>query len=370
MSSDGVRKRVLVFGSLRDRGEPCGITNSVYNVVDSELGSHFDIQVISTFRGAGERSLAQRMFYGLFLALSTFLRALISRAAIVDINTASDRDLTKHAAVVLAATAAGAKCIIRIHGGGFARYFASYSPTKRRFVRFLLRLADRVVVLSEGWREQVQEMEPKSKLIVIPNSISARDYVAIASQRDYRRQDILLLANLCAEKGHFDALEACVPVFKRYSAVKLIFAGDEREPGARKALAARAEELGLADRVVFAGPVQDDIKLRTFAESGVFILPSHTENMPLSIMEAMSSGLPVVATRVGAIPEMICDGETGLLIEAHDTGALANQILELLDDEDLRRSMGARASAMACDRWNIERAVQLNCSLYDDLTSR
>jgi glycosyltransferase involved in cell wall biosynthesis len=106
---------------------------------------------------------------------------------------------------------------------------------------------------------------------------------------------------------------------------------------------ARAAELGLSDDVEVLGWVSGAAKQRVLAEGTIYVLPSYAEGLPISVLEAMEAGMPVVATAVGGIPDAIEDGAEGFLVSPGDINSLVNRISQLLQDSDLRSRMGLAA---------------------------
>src|SRR5258706_7407686 len=178
---------------------------------------------------------------------------------------------------------------------------------------------------------------------------------------------VLMLGNFCERKGHFDAVEAAGIVRNAPPAAIFLFYVSERDPGVLSQLHLLVRAKGLEDTVRFVAPVFGSEKLEQLAKATVFILPSHTENMPIAVMEAMAAGLPVVATRVGAIPEMIEDGRTGVLVEPRSPDELARVLIDLLGNVDKQRSLGMRAAETARSRWDRELIGKQTAELYDSL---
>ena len=118
---------------------------------------------------------------------------------------------------------------------------------------------------------------------------------------------------------------------------------------------------GVAEAVEVAG-ARDDVP-EVLAAADVFVLSSLSECLPISILEAMAAGLPVVATRVGGVPELVADGETGLLVPAADPTALAQALRTLIEDADLRRRMGATGRERARERFDLPRFRQAHVNL-------
>jgi len=121
-------------------------------------------------------------------------------------------------------------------------------------------------------------------------------------------------------------------------------------------------ELGIAERVTFLGEVRDVPAV--LARARLFVLPSRSEGIPLTVLEAMARGLPVVATRVGGLPEVVVEGKTGYLVPPADPAALAEAILTVWRDPGGGRAMGRTGRQRAEDRFNVRRMVADYETLY------
>ena len=170
-----------------------------------------------------------------------------------------------------------------------------------------------------------------------------------------------VVARLEPEKGHPTLLEAWPQVLRSVPDSYLLIVG---EGSRREALEAQARELRVAHRVVFTGR-RDDVPAVT-AALDVAVLPSYREAQGLSILEAMALSRPVVASNVGGIPEMITDGETGLLVPPHDADALATAIIRLLRDHPFADVIGRRGHDLVHDRFCIELMVSAIQTIYDE----
>ena len=165
------------------------------------------------------------------------------------------------------------------------------------------------------------------------------------------------VGRLDPEKG-FDSLVRALPALQ--ASATLVGDGAERDR-----LDMLATELGVRDRFAITGWTED--VRRHLASFTVFCLPSRSESFPLSVVEAMLAGLPVVATDVGSVAEAVHHGETGFLVPPNDVDALADALRRLLDDPELRGSMGARGRELALERFTAERMVASFEALYEEL---
>src|SRR4029450_3171936 len=132
----------------------------------------------------------------------------------------------------------------------------------------------------------------------------------------------------------------------RVDAASLVVLGDGPE---RPRLEARRDELGLGDRVRFLGTGTRSDVVRLFRAADVALLTSAWENLPHTVLEALAAGTPVVATAVGGVPEVVREGENGLLVPAGDVAAIAGAIDRLSRDEDLRATLAAQAAGSVAE---------------------
>jgi glycosyltransferase involved in cell wall biosynthesis/CelD/BcsL family acetyltransferase involved in cellulose biosynthesis len=138
----------------------------------------------------------------------------------------------------------------------------------------------------------------------------------------------------------------------------------------REALLELRDSLGLQDRVTFEGDVWETRPADRIADHDLFVLPSRLEGLPMTVMEAMLAGLPIVATDVGSVREAVRDGETGLVVPPGDPEALASAIVALRDDPERRREMGMRARRIAEELFTAQSTADAYAELYAELLER
>jgi len=169
-------------------------------------------------------------------------------------------------------------------------------------------------------------------------------------------------------KNHRLLLEAFSVASSKCSKLKLWLVGDGK---LRSSVKEMVQNLGLRDRVLFLGTRSDIPKL--MACSDIFVLSSKWEGLPLVVIEAMAAGKPVVATAVGGVPELVENGLTGLLVPSDNANALAEALLLLAEDPELRQVMGQKGQKKAIDRFDISRTAReyeaLYCKLLEERKS-
>lgn len=220
------------------------------------------------------------------------------------------------------------------------------------------RLAHRVVANSCAARDcLVDEGVAPSAITVIPNGIDMRRFPAPLPRLKGRR--VVMVANLRPGKGHEILLQAAAAVLRRFPDTQFTIAGDGPR---RTELQRMAAMLGVDRAVTFLGHRTDVPGL--LREHDVFAFPSFMEAAPNAVMEAMAAGLPVVATRVGGIPEVVQHEETGLLTEAGDAEGLAAALLRVLADDGLAGQVAAAGRRLVETRHSLERMTREFEGLY------
>ncbi len=224
--------------------------------------------------------------------------------------------------------------------------------------RVAFRTAHAIVANSTACAEHLRgEGVPDTRVRLIRNGVDTTAFAAPRPRRPLRR--LVTVANLRPEKGHDVLMDAAPLILARYPDAEFHIAGSGNRA---EAVAARAAARGVSGSVHFLGECADVARL--LADSDIFVLPSHSEGLPNAVMEAMSAALPVVATRVGGIPELITSGVTGSLVPARDPEALASAVLHLMDHPELAAALGESARRLAQSEYGFSRMVASTEELY------
>jgi glycosyltransferase involved in cell wall biosynthesis len=206
-----------------------------------------------------------------------------------------------------------------------------------------------------------RERFPAEKVCVIPNGVDVNRFCPKPVDPQLRQAIGLpagapvagILAALRPEKNHSMFLDVAARALKDVPTAHFLVIGDGAE---RPCLERRAAELGIAARVHFLGTRPDIPELLALLD--VLLLTSLNEANPVSILEGLACGKPVVATRVGSIPETVIDGEVGYLVESGSAEAMARRVVELFRDPSLATALGTAGRRHVVDRWSVERMVE------------
>jgi glycosyltransferase involved in cell wall biosynthesis len=337
-------KRIVMLGSGREvRG---GISAMVNVCFDQGLFDRWEAQYLPTHCDGTKARKAAR-------ALASFARfaGLVAsgRVALVHAHIASGASFWRKLAFIVLARAFAVPYVLHVHAGDFGDYYERLGGPARALLRWLYRGAQRVIALSPAWREPIATAVPEARIDVIPNPVAIPTWNAHAAPR---RPVALFLGVVRAEKGVYDLLAAWPRVLARLPEAQLVIAGSGEVERAR----ALAQETGFGSSVEFPGWVGPEEKARLLAKASTLVLPSHFEALPMAVLEGMAAGLPIVATRVGAIPDAVGEG-AGLLVEPQDPEALAQALVTALGDGAARIAMGATARLRARETYSAETVV-------------
>jgi sugar transferase (PEP-CTERM/EpsH1 system associated) len=248
-------------------------------------------------------------------------------------------------------------------------------PRRKRIVvnRLLLQRRDRVVGVGEAVREALIRNEgiPPQRVEVIYNGIDLAPFSpdGVSPPAEVRREigvgaeDLVILqvARLDYLKDHATAVRTLAHVARHRPDARLLLAGEGPE---REGIEKLIREHDLGRHVLLLGQRTDVPRL--LAAADLFLLTSISEGIPLTVIEAMAAGLPVVATGVGGLAEVVEEGKTGLLAPAGDHAALARDLLRLAEDPGLRAEMGRRGRERAFARFSEDQMVERYRQLYNE----
>ena len=286
----------------------------------------------------------------------------------------------KDAPFVLLCKLFGRKVMIHQHNKGMSRY------VDRRPYRWLLPLVyrnTRVMLLSWYLYPDIERVVRREQVVVCPNGIPQRGgdenekRLTINENEDENIQEpiactsgifnsqfsilnfqeaphLLFLSNLIPSKGVYVLLDACRLLRERGVAFACDFVGGETKEIDRATFEAAVRERGLEGMVCYQGPKYGEEKEGYWCDADIFVQPTYEDCFPLTIVEAMQHGKPVVSTDEGAVPDLVKDGENGFVCPRKDAHALADALERLIADPVLRRQMGETGYARYKELYTLE----------------
>ncbi len=272
------------------------------------------------------------------------------------------------------------KRVYHLHNKGIKNYQDRYLDDK--LYRMVFRNS-KVILLSEYLYPDIQKYLPKSDVYYcangIPGNISVNDSDSVLGRKINEKQisngdytslvEILFLSNLIKSKGIYILLETCQLLSKRKLNFHITIVGDAGDITVKQ-LQQKIIELELISQVTYVGRQIGREKKIYFQRADLFVHPTYEDCQPLVILEAMQHGLPVVSTFEGAIPEIVRDGESGLLVPKHDAYALADKLEVLIKNPSLRASMGAAGHNLFLREYTLEAFEMRFVKIMNDILSK
>jgi glycosyltransferase involved in cell wall biosynthesis len=230
--------------------------------------------------------------------------------------------------------------VVSLRGGdvpGFRPYdFATYHRLIGPFLRVVWRNAGGVVANSIGLRDLGQAFDPKTPIDIIPNGVDAERFVPAPRSWDPPR--MLFVGRVVYQKGLDVLFRALGQLQSLPWELSIIGDGTQAER-----LRAMADEMDMMERLHLLGWQHNDDLVHQYQRANLFVYPSRHEGMPNAVLEAMATGLPVLATRIAGNEELVVPGETGVLVPSEDQDALEKALSDLIPDSQGREVMGGRA---------------------------
>lgn len=240
-----------------------------------------------------------------------------------------------------------------------------------RLDKLLLNRFDKVIAVSNDLRDKILKNAAfQDKVVVINNGVDVNKFQLTSRDSQIKKSIgiiegepvIVSIGRLTEEKGQIYLIKAFAGIVSEYPGAKLLFVGDGP---LRSFLESEARSLELENNVIFAGIRNDIPEMLIMAD--IFVLPSLEEAMPMALLEAMAAKMPIVATRVGAVSNIIKDGHSGLLVEPKDPVALSRSIVCLLQNKDMARSFGENSYNSVRNNFSSDRMAREYIKAYNSL---
>lgn len=351
------RQQIIMLGT---RFDTMGGVASVVNVYrKAGLFDRFSIFYIPTHCDGNAIAKSKVMLAGFIKA--TFL-LITGRASLLHAHVASRSSFWRKTIFMTPFLLMRIPIILHLHGAEFTIFYEQEcGSVRKRLVRYVFNRASRVVVLSSAWKTWVEGISTNPHVVAIYNPALLPE---IATPWEGRKQGtVLFLGRLGKRKGVYDLLDAAAQVVPKHPHLRLWLGGD----GELEQVKARAKELGISDHVELLGWVNGADKDRYLQTSMIYALPSYNEGLPMSVLEAMAAGLPILSTPIGGIPEAVTDGIEGFLVEPSDVPALAARLDHLLSEQGLAEKLGAASRHKVETTFSAEAILPQVEQLYREL---
>ncbi|WP_026496127.1 glycosyltransferase family 4 protein [Butyrivibrio sp. WCD3002] len=360
MGTENSRKKICMI--VQERTVKGGIAAVIENYYGSRLEKDFDITYVESYCDGSK-------WKKLFKALSAYkeFRHVLrtNRPDAVHVHSSFGPSFFRKMPIIIMAHNKKIPIINHIHGSALDELYTNAGSFKKYLVRKIYGYCTRVVVLSEEWKEKLSVIVPSDRITVVSNYCKLYPEMAddkSLSQRFEKRQ-ILYLGRFDNLKGVVDIPAIADIVKKKFSDVRFVLGGTgETEP-----VISEIERLGLQDTVILPGWITGDEKEKLLRESAIFLLPSHMEAMPMSILEAMGYALPIVSTEVGGIPQVVAKDVNGKLYAPQNASGMAQGIMDYLSDYEAYAAAARKSLEIADEKYSFDAHIDKLEKIYDEV---
>lgn len=336
ISKPKLPKILMVGMSLtKTRG---GISTLIGEILNSDLKDDFSVEYIESqaedFKGFDKLILAVKAVF-LFV-----VKILTKNPSLVYVHIGSNASLYRESFFVVLAKIFGKKTVAHFHAGDVDEYLEKQSKLGRKFISWAIGQSDKLIAVSKDSAEKLQKLAPKNEIEIIVNAIDTKPFAFSPNRFETRTKIVRLLfvGAMGKLKGETDLADALKILSTKNTNFRVSFLGFGGEN-----LQKYCAEIGIENFIEFVGAVSLTKRLAFFEKADIFVLPTYAEAMPMSVIEAMATGLPIVSTTVGGIPELVEESEEGFLIEPANARKLAEKLSILISDKGLREKMGKKA---------------------------
>lgn len=337
-----------------------GIAAVVNGYRCSQLEKDYKIIYVESYNDGGKLSKFLKGVFGYFHFAKVLL---VDKPDLVHIHSSFGSSFYRKLPFIYTAYWTKKPIINHIHGADFDAFYLNTSEKKRKLIKKAYNRCSVLLALSAEWKECFTHIVPEHKITILEN-YSFLHKVAM-EQRINRKcnNTVLFLGELGKRKGCYDIPAVLEQVVKEVPDVKFILGGTGSEAD-EASINKLFQEKGIADHVVFPGWVRGEVKDMLLREADVFFLPSYNEGMPMSVLDAMGYGLPVVSTNVGGIPKIVHDGENGYCCNAGEIKEFSKNIIRLLQDYNKRTTFSKKSFDMVTNKHSLENHLQMLEQIY------
>lgn len=353
----GKSLKILMIGS--NTNVKGGMTTVVQSFLRHRFSPGIHLDFIPTHSEKG--AIYNAGFFGISL-IRIFFHLIFKRPQIIHMHMSERGSFIRKYIVFKLSKAFGIKVLVHTHGAEFKEYYEASKPAVKKRISDLLKNADKVITLGRSWEMIIKEIESEADTTILMNSIPIPHFQRLAVNE--AELNVLFLAVLIERKGILDLIHASVPVVEQAAkrGKKIIFhiAGDGKLKEAAMEL---VSSLGIESSYRFHGWVDEAQKKNLLQLADLFVLPSYNEGLPMSILEALSYGMPVISTNVGSIEEAVFEGVNGYLIPPGEIESLSEK-MNLIIYSDGLKMMGKKSRELAENNFDNEKYFQKVEKLY------
>lgn len=346
---------------VQDKMVKGGIAAVISGYYGSNLEQDFDITYVESYKDGSKLLKFFKALSGYF----KFLKCLIfNKPDIVHIHSSFGASFYRKIPFIYMANWAKIPVVNHVHGADFNVFYTNASEKKKNLIKKVYNKCTKFIALSNEWKENLSKIVSEDKIVIIENySVINEQAFEQRLNRDCNNT-VLFLGELGPRKCCYDIPDVVEKVVSKIPNAKFVFAGDGiGKDHIREAI----KEKGLLNNIHLPGWVRGEQKDKLLKQADIFFLPSYNEGMPMSILDSMGYGLPIISTLVGGIPNIVHNDKNGYLFEPGDIEDFSNAIVDLLTNSEKRINFAKASFQIANDKYSLDCHIEKLKSVYKSM---
>ena len=353
------RKKVCMI--VQDKMVKGGIAAVISGYYGSILEEKYQMIYVESYKDGGKFTKLIKGIQG-YLKFAKVL--MFEHPDMVHIHSSFGPSFYRKLPFIYMASIAKVPIINHIHGADFDEFYFNATEKKQKLISRVYNKCNKLIALSAEWKERLSLIVPSEKIEIIENySVLNTGAFEERKQRN-SNHTVLFLGELGRRKGCYDIPAVIKKVVKEIPDAHFVLCGTGSEED-ETAINEMIVDLGITKNVEFPGWVRSEKKDQTLKRADVFFLPSYNEGMPMSILDAMGYGLPIVSTNVGGIPKIVHNDENGYCCKAGDIDSMAAILTYILADNNLQLKMGQNSINIIKESYSLDHHIELLISVYE-----
>lgn len=344
------KKVCMIVQNKMVKGGIAAVISGYYN---STLEQDYEMIYVESYKDGNK---FEKLIKGVFGYFSFIRVILFKKPDLVHIHSSFGPSFYRKIPFIYMASWKNIPIINHIHGADFNEFYVNAKDHKRKKIKKIYNKCSCLIALSDEWKENLSTIVPENKIKVIENYSIIHSDAFLEKQHRSCNNTVLFLGEIGKRKGCYDIPEVIENVSKEISNVKFIIAGAGTEFD-EESIKQMIKEKNIENNVFFPGWVSNEKKDNLLKKADIFFLPSYNEGMPMSILDAMGYGLPIVSTNVGGIPKIVHNGINGYSCTPGDLTKFYKSIIKLLKEDDFRKECSRNSMSI------IERGYTLDSHL-------
>ena len=342
---------------VQDKNVKGGIAAVINGYYGSKLEEDFDLIYVESYKDGNKITKLLKAICGYIRFLKILL---VDKPDIIHIHSSFGPSFYRKIPFIYLSNWLNKPIINHIHGADFEEFYSMASNYKKKLIEKIYKKCSIIIALSHEWKEKLKLIVDEDYIEIIENySILHEDAIKNKIKRPLNYK-VLFLGEIGKRKGCYDIPKVIKSVLKRIPNVKFILAGS----GDETQILELAKKHKVENYIELPGWIRGKDKDSLLRECDVFFLPSYNEGMPMSILDAMGYGLPIVSTNVGGIPKIVRENENGYCYNPGDIEGFANSIIDLLESLEINNIYSLASYNIVKNQYSLESHINLLEKVY------